>query len=141
MMSNLPYEPPGLRKVIEETTYKPGWEFHLAQWHGDEPDDRGVFAHCWQLIIVSDTLESLERKKNIRVGHPFLIPPASYKPEVWKAWIRDRLSQVEGNHELGEFLAFNGVREFAPHHSKGEDPYIVWHVSDWETANKQQGDE
>lgn len=137
----LPYEPPHLRELIEETTYKPGWEFHLELFTGDAPDQRGAYAHAWRMIVVSDTLESLKRESNIQVGHPFLVPPASYKRDVWAAWIRDRIAQVEGNHELGEFLAFGGVREFAPHHAKGEDPYIVWHVSDYAEARKNQRDD
>lgn len=127
------YISPELVELVKQTTYKPGWCVYLE--HSKEDNGAGG----WQLLIVSCTENSLKPGETIRVGHPFLVPPASYKRDVWAAWIRDRYADVE-NHELGEFLRFNGVREFAPHHSTGEDPYRVWHIGDYATAAKKQGD-
>lgn len=129
-----PFQPPGLADLVKAITYKPGWEFSL-----------GVFAEAdeargWAFYIVSDTENSLHPDQRIRVRHEFLVPPASYNRDTWAAWIFDRIRDVE-THEAGEFYRLDGVREFAPHHGNGEDPYRVWHVSDWATANKSSGDD
>lgn len=126
---SMPYEPPGLRDLIRSTVYKRGWKFHLAVFRedGDEAP-RG-----WRLHIISDTENSYADppgSQRIRVNHAFCVPPASYSRDTWAAWIRDRIDDVEGKHEVGEFLMFDGVREFAPHHGNGEDPYRVYHVGD-----------
>jgi hypothetical protein len=127
-----PFEPPGLRDLIDSLTYKPGWKFDLRVFsEGDEP--RG-----WAFYVTSDTENSLDFDKRVRVLHEFLVPPASWNRDVWAAWLFDRVRDVE-SHEAGEFFRLDGVREFAPHHGNGEDPYRVWHVSDWATAAKSSG--
>lgn len=128
------YEPPHLRELIEQISYKPGWRFDLA--FEREDDGSGGL----QLWIVSDTWDSFNFEQRIRVRHSFLVPAASYSRDVWAAWLFDRVRDVE-THEAGEFFRIDGVREFAPHHGNGEDPYRVWHVSDWATANKSSGED
>jgi hypothetical protein len=131
----LPFEPPHLREFVGSITYWPGWQFSLAVFRGD--DGRPL---CWALNIVSDTLDSFDFSRRIRVRHEFLVPPATYNRDTWAAWVFDRLRSVH-DHEAGEAFRVNGVREFAPHHGNGEDPYRVWHVSDWATADKSSGDD
>lgn len=126
------YMPPHLEELVENISYMPGWMFWLED--KVEADGSGGLS----LHIVSDTLNSLNFKQNIRVNHAFLVPLASYKRDVWAAWLFDRIRDVH-THEAGEFFRIDGVREFAPHHSNGEDPYRVWHVSDWATAAKSSG--
>lgn len=128
------YEPPFLREAVASLRYKPRWTAYLATEYAE--DGAGGLT----LWIVSDTEDSMKPGKRIRVGHPFLVPRASYNLVNWKAWIVDRLGDVE-MHERNEFVRFDGVREFAPHHSNGEDPYRTWHVSDYATAAKKSGDE
>lgn len=130
----LPYEPPGLRKIIQSISYKPDWRFYMRTF-SEDGEIRG-----WQLSIFSNTENSLNHSQRINVHHSFLIPPASYNRDSWVAWIFDRIRDVE-THEACEFFQVGGYREFAPHHSNGEDPYRVWHVSDHATARKQSGDE
>lgn len=130
----LPFEPPGLRELIGTVTYKPGWSAHIGLFREDEQD------RCWALYIISTTPDSYAPERTISVRHEFLVPPASYNRDTWAAWIRDRFADVEA-HELGEFLRFDGVREFAPHHGNGENPYMVWHVSDHAAARKKAGDD
>jgi len=127
------YSPAHLPGLVNNIAYKPGWEFRLVQEF--EKDGAGGL----QLQITSDTENSFDFSKRMRVCHSFLVPPASWNRDVWAAWIFDRVRDVE-THEAGEFFRINGVREFAPHHSNGEDPYRVWHVSDWATAAKSSGD-
>ena len=127
------YTPPHLAELVESLAYKPGWTFTLR--HEVEPDGSGGL----NLDIVSDTENSFDFSRRIRVRHSFLVPPASYNRDVWAAWLFDRIGDVD-THEAGEFFRINGVREFAPHHGNGEDPYRVWHVSDWATAAKSSGD-
>lgn len=128
------YIPVHLPDLVDSIEYKPGWQFSLEQDVAE--DGSGGLA----LHIISDTENSFNFSKRIRVRHAFLIPPASYNRNVWVAWIFDRIRDVE-THEAGEFFRVNGVREFAPHHGNGEDPYRVWHVSDWATAAKSSGED
>jgi len=128
------YTPPHLEELVNQIRYKPGWSVYLDR--RTEPDGSGGLA----LHIVSDTEDSFDFGKRMRVNHTFLVPPASYARNVWAAWIFDRFRDVE-THEAGEFFRIDGVREFAPHHGNGEDPYRVWHVSDWATAAKSSGED
>jgi hypothetical protein len=129
-----PFEPPGLSELVDSITYKPGWTFRLGLFReGDE-------ARAWAFYVVSDTEDSLNPARRIRVRHEFLVPPASYNRDTWAAWLFDRIRDVE-SHEAAEFFRLDGYREFAPHHGNGEDPYRVWHVSDHETARKRAGDD
>lgn len=128
------FEPPGLRELVESYEYKPGWTFWLGVFSEDGEERALAF------YAVSDTENSMDPTKRIRVRHEFLVPPASYNRDTWAVWINDRVGDVE-MHERNEFSRFNGVREFAPHHGNGENPYITWHVSDYATANKSSGDD
>lgn len=127
-----PFEPPGLRDLINSMSYKPGWLFQMALFREDGE------ARGWAFYVISETPDSYDHEKTIRVRHEFLIPPASYNRDTWVAWLFDRIRQVE-DHEAGEFFKVDGYREFAPHHGNGEDPYRVWHVGDHEAARKKAG--
>ena len=127
------YTPEHLPELVKQVQYKPNWLFYLER-HVEDDGSGGL-----TLNIVSDTANSFDFGSPIRVQHSFLVPPASYNRDVWAAWIFDRVRDVE-THEAGEFFRIAGVREFAPHHGNGEDPYRVWHVSDWATADKSSGD-
>ena len=120
--------------LVKLVTYKPEWKIYVAHEIADDG------AGGWHLFVVSCTQDSLDPSRQIRVRHGFLIPPASYNRNSWAAWIFDRLRDVE-THEAGEFFRIDGLREFAPHHSNGENPYLVWHTGDYETAKKRSGDE
>jgi hypothetical protein len=133
-MSRTVYWPEHLEDLVNGLKYKPYWEAYLMEDFAD--DGSGGLT----LFIISDTQDSLNPERRIRVRHGFLVPPASYNRDCWAAWIVDRLGDVE-MHERNEFVQFNGVREFAPHHGNGEDPYRTWHVSDYATASKSAGDE
>lgn len=128
------YSPAHLEALVDSLTYKPGWMFYLE--HEIEPDGSGGLA----FHVISDTEDSLAPGRRIRVNHAFLVPPASYNRDTWAAWLFDRVRDVE-THEAGEFFRLDDVREFAPHHGNGEDPYRVWHVSDYATAKKRAGDD
>jgi hypothetical protein len=132
----LPYEPPGLRDLIGSLTYKPGWVFNLRIFREDDDETpRG-----WRFHVISDTPDSFNFARRIRVNHAFPIPPASWNRDTWAAWLFDRIRDVE-SHEAAEFFRIDGVREFAPHHGNGEDPYRTWFVSDYATAAKSAGDD
>lgn len=128
------YIPPFLDELVSSLTYKPGWQLFLGTEYAEDG------AGGLHFFVVSDTENSLVPGKRIRVRHGFLVPPASYNRDTWAAWLFDRVRDVE-THEAGEFFRLSGVREFAPHHGNGEDPYRVWHVSDYATANKSSGDD
>lgn len=128
------YVPVHLPALVASIKYKRGWRFSLE--NDTDADGSGGLA----LHIISFTDDSFNFDKKIAVRHAFLVPPASYNRNTWVAWIFDRIRDVE-THEAGEFFRVDGVREFAPHHGNGEDPYRVWHVSDWATAAKSSGDD
>lgn len=131
---NLPYLSPIINELVPKLKSYPGWVHYIAY----EVADDG--AGGWHLFVVATTPDSIRPGQQITVRHGFLIPAASYNRNSWVAWLRDRLADVN-NHELGEFFTIDGVREFAPHHGNGEDPYVVWHMSDYETAKKSAGDD
>lgn len=121
-----------LEPIVRQTTYlMPGWRI----WMEDDNEAEGVPA----LHILSCTPDSYHPEKMIYVNHSFLVPLAIYNERTWKAWIRDCFSKV-WDHEIGEMLLFNGVREFAPHHGNGEDPYRVWHVGDLADTQVRAGE-
>lgn len=128
------YLPAHLRELVNNLAYKPGWTFSLREEYA--PDGSGGLT----FFVISETPDSMNPTLPIRVRHGFLVPPASYSRDVWAAWLFDRIRDVE-THEAGEFFRLYGLREFAPHHGNGEDPYRVWHVSDYATANKSAGDD
>jgi hypothetical protein len=127
------YEPPGLSDLIDSIIYKPGWSFSLRNKIEEDGSGGLIFQ------VVSFTDDSMDPAEKIMVRHNFLVPSASYNQRTWIAWLRNRIADVE-NHELNEFFKIDGERVFAPHHSNGEDPYLTWFVSDWETAKKRSGD-
>jgi hypothetical protein len=115
--------------LVKQVTYKPGWLFYVQ----DDAD-----CPVLKLMIVSETPDSYNTNRTVRVRHEFMVPPATYNRDVWAAWIFDRVRDVE-SHEAGEFFQINGLREFAPHHGNGEDPYRVWHVGDHAATRKKAG--
>jgi hypothetical protein len=129
-----PYQPAHLDELVRGLTYKDGWQFYL----GIEYDEDG--AGGLHFFVISHTPDSLNPDQMISVRHGFLVPPASYNRDTWAAWLFDRIRDVE-THEAAEFFRLDGLREFAPHHGNGEDPYRVWHISDYATAKKRAGDD
>lgn len=127
------WEPPGLREIVEEVAFNLiGWDKYLGR------DNEGG---GWLVFhIISCTPDSYNLDKQIYVNHSFLVPMATWNKRTWKAWIRDCYEKV-WRHEIGEFLMFDGVREFAPHHGNGEDPYLVWHVGDVADTQVRAGDD
>lgn len=128
------YLSPVLEELVHQLTYKPGWQLYL----GHEVANDG--AGGWHFFIVSNTEDSLNPGMRMFVRHGFLIPAASYNRNSWAAWLFARVQDVE-THEAAEFFRLSDVREFAPHHGNGENPYLVWHTSDHETARKSSGDD
>ena len=125
--------PTGLEEIVKSCRIVwPGWQLYLG--HDNEGTGYPV------LHFVSHTPDSYKPDQMIRVNHSFLVPMASYNERVWKAWIMERFCDV-WRHEAGEMLLFNGVREFAPHHGNGEDPYITWHVGDLADTRVKAGDD
>jgi hypothetical protein len=126
------WEPPGLRNIIDSIAYMPGWLAYLGR---DNEGDGWLVFH-----IVSNTPDSYDLGRPIRVNHSFLVPMATYNERTWKAWIFERYCDV-WRHESGEFLKFDGQREFAPHHANGEDPYMTWHVGDYADTRVRAGED
>ena len=126
------WEPPGLRELVNRLTYKPDWMIYLGR---DNEEERWLTLH-----IVSDTLNSYDTSRKIRVNHSFLVPMATYNEATWLAWIFDRICDVEA-HEAGEFFMLDGLRVHAPHHGNGEDPYRRWFMGDYADTRVRAGQE
>ena len=136
MTERVDYWPPALEALVGlgRVTYKHGWSVWLAEEFA--PDGAGGL----KLFIVSCTPDSYDPDRMIQVRHEFLVPRASYSRDVWAAWLFDRFCDVE-THEAGEFFMIDGLREFAPHHGNGEDPYRVWHVGDHAATRVRAGED
>ncbi len=126
------WEPPGLRELVSRITYKPNWMIYLGT---DNEEDRWLTLH-----IVSQSPDSYDDLKTIRVNHSFLVPMATYNEANWLCWIFDRVREVE-SHEAGEFFMVDELRVFAPHHGNGEDPYRTWFVGDYADTRVKAGQE
>lgn len=124
--------PDHLAELVGAITYKPGWSFRLDVEYDDDGSGGLLF------FVLSDTENSLDPSKRIRVRHGFLVPNASYNRDTWAAWLFDRVRDVE-THEAGEFFQLDGERVFAPHHGNGENPYLVWHHGTEEQRAKRAG--
>lgn len=129
-----PYLSPVLKELVPLLSYKPNWKLYLDF----ETSIDG--AGGWHFFVISSTEDSLDPNAAMRVRHGFLVPAASYNRDTWAAWLFNRVRDVEV-HEAGEFFRIDNLREFAPHHSNGEDPYLVWHIGDYATASKKSGDQ
>lgn len=130
MELNLEWDPEPLDSIVKGIEYMPGWMIYLGT---DNENGEAPVLH-----IISSTPNSYEHDKPMRVNHSFLVPLATYNERTWKAWIRECYEKV-WRHEIGEFLMFDGVREFAPHHGNGENPYIVWHIGDLDDTRVKAG--
>ena len=126
------WEPPGLRELVKRLRYKPGWVIYLGT---DNEEDRWLTLH-----IVSDTEDSYDNSRRMRVNHSFLVPMATYNETTWLAWLFDRFRDVE-SHEASEFFMVDGIRVFAPHHGNGEDPYRIWFVGDYADTRVRAGED
>jgi hypothetical protein len=105
-----------LAKQVEAARCKHGWRFHL-----DDDDEDGL-----RLVITVAGYDSRIPNKLLpfTVAHYFPVPYATYNKATWQRWIFECCRGVE-NHELGEWLRFNGDRPFQPLHGPGENPYMV----------------
>lgn len=122
-----------LAEVVKCTKYlMPGWQIYLGT---DNEEGKHPCLH-----IVSCTPDSYHPERMMRVNHSFLVPPATYNARTWKAWIFECVMKV-WRHEVGEMLLFDGVREFAPHHGNGEDPYMTWHIGDLRDTQVRAGED
>lgn len=137
-MTQVALFPQELEDLVHSLSYKPGWEFSL------ENMDRGQGSEGLTFIVTTLTHESLYDGNRrafrewpvIRVNHFFIVPAAAYNRNSWMRWLLDRIIEVE-THEACEFFKIDGERVYAPHHSEGEDPYIIWQIGDLETARKR----
>lgn len=127
------WKPDDLQRIVDGTRFlMPGWRI----WLGDDNET----GEAPTLHIASYTINSYHPEEMIGVNHSFLVPLATYNDRTWKAWIRECYEKV-WRHEIGEMLLFDGVREFAPHHGNGEDPYMVWHNGDTVDTQVRAGED
>ena len=132
--------PHDLAAIVSGLEYRPGWSFALHS------RDRGQGSKGLTFIIYARVQDSVgkvyagvERGDPITICHMFIVPAASYNYDSWLRWVLDRVLDVE-QHEACEFFRVDGERVYAPHHSEGEDPYIIWQIGDRATADKRSTD-
>lgn len=132
MHQSAPY-PQELDDLVGQLSYR-DWTFRLHDI------DRGQNCEGLTFSVYARVQNSLaDDYQPMTVHHLFPVPAAAYNRTSWMRWLLDRLLEVE-SHEACEFFKINGERVFAPHHSEGEDPYIIWHIGDAATANKSSKD-
>ena len=133
MHQTAPY-PHELADLVSKVKYYPNWRLYLSD------EDRGQGCKGLTFNILARVPNSVsEENEMMWVRHLFPVPAAAFNRDSWMNWMLERCFDVQ-RHEACEFFMIDGVRVFAPHHSEGEDPYIVWHLGDWETANKGSRD-
>lgn len=135
MWTAAPYPQP-LADLVAGWTYKPGWTASLSTVVPPDEHQAGGL----RLFIVSDTENSLDPTRRVRVRHEFIVPGAMYLRSSWLRWLWDRVLDVEA-HEAGEFFRIDGERVYAPHHGNGENPYITWQIGTQDAADKSAGDD
>lgn len=119
-----PY-PEALKSLVERLKYRPDWDFLLTD------TDRGQESKGLTLIITIRGYDTynIEGGENYRVHHFMIVPPASYNERSWKRWLFEQILLVE-RHEAAEFFQIDSDRPYAPYHHDGNDPYIVFELSD-----------
>ncbi len=133
-----PY-PTALRELVESLTYRRGWQIRLLEDYDREQGSRGLTLSIIALVENSVDYGDLKPGDVFRVQHTFIVPAASYNRDSWMRWLLDCVLKVE-QHEACEFFQIDAERPYAPHHSEGEDPYIIWQIGDSETASKTSRD-
>lgn len=123
--------PTELEVLVQALRYKPGFEFVL-----EHDLERGQGSQGLTLIIQATVPNSLNPASTTTVNHLFIVPAASYNRASWQRWLLDRVLDVE-THEACEFFRVDDERVYAPHHSEGEDPYVIWQIGDMATASKR----
>lgn len=139
MRQAAPY-PEALAEIVSNLEYRPGWRFTLT----DRDRGQGSVGLTFNVLAqvqdsVGGVYQGVEKGDNIIVSHQFIVPAAAYNHDSWMRWVLNRILDVE-QHEACEYFRVNGQRVYAPHHSEGEDPYIIWQIGDAETANKRSSD-
>lgn len=122
VMSQIAPWPQILEDLIAKVEYRPNWNLTLEELDRGQ----GSIGLTFCVYTLGYDTYNVEAGEHYGVVHYFPVPPAAYNEESWKAWVRDRLIEVE-THECCEFLKFDGTRPFAPHHGPGWDPYIILH--------------
>lgn len=119
MQQTAPF-PTALAELVEQLTYRPGWEFRL------EHLDRTQGSQGLTLDVTTEGYNSYhpERGPNYRVHHYMPVPPAAYNRQSWQRWLFETLLLVE-RHEAMEFFTIAGKKPYAPNHGPGWDPYVV----------------
>lgn len=118
MTQSAPF-PVELADLVDKATCKPGWSFVLADVDRDDQTCHGL-----TLIIYVQGPDTDNTLHEICVSHWFPVPAATYDRREWCRWLFDRCMDVE-RHETMEFFKISGNRAFAPHHSRGRNPYVL----------------
>lgn len=115
--------PVALARLVEATTYRPGWSVKLA----DTDRDQGSVGLTLDIITLGYNSYHPEQGEHYRVHHYFPVPPAAYDERSWRRWLLDQFLLVE-RHECCEFFAIDGEKPYAPSHGPGNDPYLIREV-------------
>lgn len=104
--------------LVAALSYKPGWKFKKG-------GPGGRF-----LCVFAETPDSLAPQRMRTTQHMFEFPAPEMERREFARWVFECLLKAE-THELGEFLAVDGLRPFFPHHQDEGDPYE--RVERWES--------
>jgi hypothetical protein len=101
-----PGAPPGLRQLLDELTYKPGWHFTLI------PAEFARDVLGWELVI-SAWVPDIPGPGMRRVRHPFPVPGYEMEPVAWQFWLLGRIDAAE-HWETCAWFAVGQGRPFDP---------------------------
>lgn len=125
-MRNEQYGPdhtiPILKELVEQTTYKDGWNIDLRYIH--RPTEHYAGSTGLTLIISATVPNSVRPGETTHVEHWIAVPPTSWGRHSWERWILDQLILVE-THEAMEFYTVAGEKPYFPSHGPGHDPYAI----------------
>lgn len=122
LMSQQAPNPVLLVEMVDQLTYKAGWEFEFEDYL-----DRGQGSAGCTLVITITTPNSYNPEELRRVAHYMPVPPAAYDTRSWRRWLLEQVLLVE-RHEACEFFTIAGGKPYAPSHGPGNDPYLVREV-------------
>ena len=115
-----------LRDFLEHVTYKPGWKFRV--------DDGEMFWKVYggggslgdidyRLVATADVIDADDPSKQFQVGFSRRIS-GRIRHAQWKIWAQELymlIKEIE-EHEIQEFLRFDGKHYIDPHPGRRGNP-------------------
>jgi hypothetical protein len=100
-----PDEKHSLKDLLDNFTYKPGWQFIFDE------DSQYIYLTIKMDAIDADNPTS---DRMITLRAEYTLDKIAYSDYDWTRWLRSQIIKCE-THEVDEFFQLNGVKVFDPH--------------------------